>query len=134
MSRADKYLWAVRIYKTRSEAAEACKNGRVKVNGVEAKSSREIKSGDIIDVRKGFVNFKYEVIEPIDKRVGAKLAEEAIRNITPQEELDKLNAPKESIFLYRDRGTGRPTKKREERWTLFSILSIWMMNPKSCRS
>ncbi len=129
MSRADKYLWAVRIYKTRSEAAEACKNGRVKVNGVEAKSSREIKSGDIIDVRKGFVNFKYEVIEPIDKRVGAKLAEEAIRNITPQEELDKLNAPKESIFLYRDRGTGRPTKK--ERREMDSLLDTFYLDDES---
>lgn len=129
MSRADKYLWAVRIYKTRSEAAEACKNGRVKVNGVEAKSSREIKSGDIIDVRKGFVNFKYEVIEPIDKRVSAKLAEEAIRNITPQEELDKLNAPKESIFLYRDRGTGRPTKK--ERREMDSLLDTFYLDDES---
>lgn len=111
MSRLDKYLWAVRIFKTRSEAADACKGGRVKVNSTEAKSSREVKPGDLIDLRRVNVNYKYKVIQQLENRLSAKLVPEYIENITPQEELDKLNAPKESIFIYRQRGTGRPTKK-----------------------
>jgi len=111
MSRLDKYLWAVRIFKTRSEAADACKSGRVKVNSTEAKPSREVKPGDLIDLRRVNVNYKYKVIQQLENRLSAKLVPEYIENITPQEELDKLNAPKESIFIYRQRGTGRPTKK-----------------------
>ena len=109
--RIDKYLWAIRVYKTRSEAAEACKTNRVYVNGSEAKSSRNVKEGDIIMVRKGAVKYQYQVLCPIDKRQGAALVPQYAINITPQEELDKLNAPNEVIFLKRDRGTGRPTKK-----------------------
>lgn len=109
--RIDKYLWAIRVYKTRSEAAEACKSNRVYVNGAEAKSSRNIKEGDIIMVRKGAVKYQYQVLCPIDKRQGAALVPQYAINITPQEELDKLNAPNEVIFLKRDRGAGRPTKK-----------------------
>ncbi len=109
--RIDKYLWAIRVYKTRSEAAEACKSNRVYVNGTEAKSSRNIKEGDIIMVRKGAVKYQYQVVCPIDKRQGAALVPQYAANITPQEELDKLNAPNEVIFLKRDRGAGRPTKK-----------------------
>ena len=111
MSRLDKYLWAVRIFKTRSEAADACKGGKVKVNSTEAKPSREVKPGDLIDLRRVNVNYKYKVIQQLENRLSAKLVPEYIENITPQEELDKLNAPKESIFIYRQRGTGRPTKK-----------------------
>jgi ribosome-associated heat shock protein Hsp15 len=111
MSRLDKYLWSVRIFKTRSDAADACKSGRVKVNSTDAKSSREIKEGDLIDVRKINVNFKYRVIQLLENRISAKLVPEYIENLTPQEELDKLKAPKESFFIYRERGTGRPTKK-----------------------
>ncbi len=111
MSRLDKYLWSVRIFKTRSDAADACKSGRVKVNSTDAKSSREIKEGDLIDVRKVNVNFKYRVIQLLENRISAKLVPEYIENLTPKEEQDKLNAPKESFFIYRERGTGRPTKK-----------------------
>ncbi|PKO96375.1 MAG: RNA-binding protein [Bacteroidetes bacterium HGW-Bacteroidetes-7] len=111
MSRLDKYLWAVRIFKTRSDAADACKGGRVKVNSTEAKPSREVKPGDIIDLRRVNVNFKYKVLQQLENRLSAKLVPEYIENITPQEELDKLNAPRESFFVYRERGTGRPTKK-----------------------
>ena len=111
MSRLDKYLWAVRIFKTRSEAADACKGGKVKVNSTEAKPSREVKPGDLIDLRRVNVNYRYKVIQQLENRLAAKLVPEYIENITPQEELDKLNAPKESIFIYRQRGTGRPTKK-----------------------
>ena len=111
MCRIDKYLWSVRVYKTRSEAADACRSGRVKVNEMEAKASKEIKSGDIVSVRKNLITYTLRVIEPIDKRQPAKLVSIYVENITPQEELDKLNSPKESVFLYRERGTGRPTKK-----------------------
>ena len=120
--RIDKYLWAIRVYKTRSEAAEACKTNRVYVNGSEAKSSRAVKEGDIIMVRKGAVKYQYQVLCPIDKRQGAVLVPQYATNITPQEELDKLNAPNEVIFLKRDRGTGRPTKK--ERRDIEKLLGL----------
>lgn len=120
--RIDKYLWAIRVYKTRSEAAEACKSNRVYVNGSEAKSSRAVKEGDIIMVRKGAVKYQYQVLCPIDKRQGAALVPQYAINITPQEELDKLNAPNEVIFLKRDRGTGRPTKK--ERRDIEKLLGL----------
>ncbi len=109
--RIDKYLWAIRVFKTRSEAAEACRTGKVFVNGAQAKSSREIKAGDSIEVRKGAIHYSYTVIEPVDKRQGAKLVDQYAENTTPQSELDKLIAPVETIFLKRERGSGRPTKK-----------------------
>ena len=109
--RVDKFLWSIRIYKTRSEAAEACRNGHVAINGTTAKSSRDVKHGDEIEVRKGAVHYKWLVVEPVDKRQGAKVVEQYATNVTPQSELDKLAPPNETIFLQRDRGSGRPTKK-----------------------
>lgn len=109
--RLDKFLWSIRVYKTRAEATEACKSGKVKVNGMESKPSKEVKENDIIEVRKGSVHYQYRVIIPIGNRQGAKVVSQYAEDITPQEELDKLNAPFETIFLKRDRGTGRPTKK-----------------------
>lgn len=109
--RIDKFLWSIRVYKTRTEAADACRSGKVQVNGVEVKASRDVKAGDIVTVRKGSVHFQYRVIVPIGNRQGAKLVPEFAENITPQEELDKLNAPFETLYIKRDRGTGRPTKK-----------------------
>lgn len=109
--RIDKYLWAIRVFKTRSDAAEACRTGKVAVGGQNAKSSKAIKAGDIITVRKGAVKFQYLVISPIEKRQGAQLVPNYATNITPQSELDKLVAPNEVIFLKRDRGAGRPTKR-----------------------
>ena len=85
--------------------------GKVLVNGAQAKSSRDIKKGDSIEVRKGAIHYSYTVIEPIDKRQGAKLVDQYAENTTPQSELDKLIAPVETIFLKRERGSGRPTKK-----------------------
>lgn len=120
--RIDKYLWAIRVYKTRSEAAEACKTNKVHVNGSEAKSSRAVKEGDIIMVRKGAIKYQYQVLCPIDKRQGAQLVPQYAINITPQEELDKLSAPNEVIFLKRDRGAGRPTKK--ERRDIEKLLGL----------
>lgn len=111
MSRLDKYLWAIRVYKTRSDAADACKSGKVKVNDMEAKASREVKQGDTISVRKVNVIFQFRVVAPVENRQPAKLVEEYAINITPQSELDKLNVPRETMHLVRERGTGRPTKK-----------------------
>ena len=124
MSRLDKFLWSIRVFKTRSEAADACKSGRVKVNGTEAKSSREIKSGDGVTVRKGIVTYSFIVKTPIDKRQPARLVEEFVQNTTPQSELDKLLVPKETMHMVRERGTGRPTKK--ERREMDGVMdTLW---------
>lgn len=109
--RIDKYLWAIRVFKTRTEATEACNGGKVKIGGVNAKPSKNVQPGDIITVRKGAVNFEFRVIRTLEKRVGAKLVPDYAENLTPQEELDKLHAPVETFFVTRDRGAGRPTKK-----------------------
>lgn len=124
MSRLDKFLWSIRVFKTRSEAADACKSGRVKVNGTEAKSSREIKSGDEVTVRKGIVTYSFNVKTPVDKRQPARLVEEFVQNTTPQSELDKLLVPKETMHMVRERGTGRPTKK--ERREMDGVMdTLW---------
>ncbi len=109
--RIDKYLWAIRVFKTRTEATEACNGGKVKIGGVNAKPSKDVRPGDIINVRKGAVNYTFRVIDGLDKRVGAKLVPDYAENLTPEEELQKLRAPVETFFVTRDRGAGRPTKK-----------------------
>ena len=108
--RLDKYLWAVRIFKTRSDAAEAIRTNRVTVGGATCKPSREVRIGDVIAVKLNLVT----------SRQPAKNVPAYCLNITPQEELDKLDAPRETIFVFRDRGTGRPTKK--ERRELDSLM------------
>ena len=127
-SRIDKYLWAIRAFKTRSEATDACKGGRVKVGGVNAKPSKEVKSGDVIQVRKGIITFTYKVLQPLERRVGAKLVPEYALNLTPEAELEKLRAPVETFFVTRDRGAGRPTKKDrrviEEAWDAIDFQDI----------
>ncbi len=109
--RLDKYLWAIRAFKTRSEATEACKGNRVKVNGSDAKPSKMIRVGDVMEVRKAAVHYTWRAIAFIENRVGAQLVPQYAENLTPQEELDKLKAPVETFFVKRDRGLGRPTKK-----------------------
>ena len=109
--RLDKYLWAVRVYKSRSDAADAIRNNRVMVNNAYAKPSREVQVGDIISVKKMPVTYSYKVLDLVSSRQGAKLVPQYCLNITPQEELDKLSTPRETIFVFRERGTGRPTKK-----------------------
>ena len=121
--RIDKYLWAIRVFKTRSEAAEACRTGKVFVNGAQTKSSREIKAGDSIEVRKGAIHYSYTVIEPVDKRQGDKLVDQYAENTTPQSELDKLIAPVETIFLKRERGSGR--KKKKERRDIDRLMDCF---------
>ena len=118
--RIDKYLWAIRAFKTRTDAADACKGGKVKIGQVNAKPSRPVQAGDVLHVRKGLVTYIYRVIQPTEHRVGAKLVPEFAENLTPQAELDKLRAPVESFFLTRDRGAGRPTKKERR-----EIEQIW---------
>lgn len=121
--RIDKYLWAIRAFKTRTDAAEACKGGKVKVAGVNAKPSKEVKEGEIITVRKGVVTYTYQVVRPTETRVGAKLVPEFALDLTPDSEREKLKAPVETFFVTRDRGAGRPTKKErreiEELWDNF---------------
>ena len=109
--RVDKYLWAIRVYKTRTDAADACKGGKVRINGDDVKPSKVVKAGDVITARKGAVVYTFRVLDPIDRRQGAALVPKYAENLTPQEELDKLRAPVETFFLKRDRGAGRPTKK-----------------------
>ena len=108
--RIDKYLWAVRIFKTRALAAEACKKGKVVVDEIQVKPSRVVNSGDVIKVRKMPVTYAYRVKAPIEKRVGAKIVHNHVEDITPQEELLKLEM-QDDFYTKRDRGTGRPTKK-----------------------
>ena len=123
--RIDKYLWSIRVFKTRSEATDACKGGKVRVNGNDIKPSRDVKVGDVIVVRKGAVTYTYKVLELIDKRQGPKLVSQYAENLTPEEELAKLKAPVETFFLKRDRGTGRPTKKdRRQMDALWDELSF----------
>ena len=118
--RLDKYLWAVLIFKTRSDAADAVRNNKVTVNGSYAKPSREVKLGDVIAVRKQQVTYSYKVLDLVSSRQPAKNVPLYCLDITPQEELAKLNVPRETIFVFRDRGTGRPTKK--ERRELDSLM------------
>lgn len=109
--RLDKYLWCIRVFKTRSEATEACKGNKVQVNGVPSKPSKEVKVGDMLVIRKGPVELTYRVKAALHARVSAALVPEYAENLTPEAELDKLHAPKEVFFVKRDKGTGRPTKK-----------------------
>lgn len=118
--RLDKWLWAVRVFKTRSDAADACRTNRVLVNDAYAKPSREVKVGDVISVKKMPVVYQYRVVELVSSRQPAKNVPLYAADITPQSELDKLNVPREMIFIVRDRGTGRPTKK--ERRELDSLM------------
>ena len=123
--RIDKYLWAIRVYKTRTDATDACKGGKVRINGADTKPSKLVKPGDMIVARKGAVTYTYKVIQLIDKRQGAKLVPNYAENLTPPEELAKLRAPVETFFLKRDRGAGRPTKKdRRQMEDLWSNLSF----------
>jgi ribosome-associated heat shock protein Hsp15 len=110
-ARLDKWLWAARIFKTRSIAADACKNGRITIGGVKQKASKMIKEGDIIEVRKPPITYSFKVLKAIQNRVGAKLVPEVLENVTAKEQLELLEMNRVSGFVGRARGTGRPTKK-----------------------
>lgn len=109
--RLDKWLWAARIFKTRSIATDACKNGRVMIDGVKLKPSRMIKEGEVIQVKKSPITYSFRVLKAIQNRVGAKLIPEVLENITPADQLEILEMHRLSGFVNRARGTGRPTKK-----------------------
>ena len=110
-ARIDKWLWASRIFKTRTIAADACKNGRVMVNDVLVKPSRMVKVGDVISVRKPPVTYSFRILKTIEQRVGAKLLPEIYENITTPDQYELLEMNRISGFVDRARGTGRPTKK-----------------------
>ena len=110
-ARIDKWMWAARIFKTRSIAAEACKKGRVSINGAQAKAARMVKPGDVVQVRKPPVIYSFKVLQPIEKRVGAKLVPEVLENVTPPDQYELLEMSRVSGFVNRAKGTGRPTKK-----------------------
>ena len=110
-ARIDKWLWAARIFKTRTIAAEACKKGRVSINGSFIKASRMIKVGDVIQVKKSPITYSFKVLQTIERRVGAKLVPEVMENVTTPDQYELLEMSKISGFIDRARGTGRPTKK-----------------------
>lgn len=110
-ARIDKWLWAARIFKTRSMAAAACKKGQVSMNGAQMKPSRTVKEGDVVSVRKPPITYSFKVKQCIEKRVGAKLIPEILENVTPPEQYELLEMNHISGFVNRARGTGRPTKK-----------------------
>ena len=110
-ARIDKWLWAARIFKTRSIASDACKNGRVTIGGVDMKPSRTIKVGDVINVKKPPITYSFKVLKTIEQRVGAKLLPEIYENVTDPKQYELLEMSRISGFIDRARGTGRPTKK-----------------------
>ena len=110
-ARIDKWLWAARIFKTRTIAAEACKKGRISINGAQVKPSRMVKEGEVIQVRKPPVTYSFKVLQTIEKRVGAKLLPEVMENVTTPDQYELLEMNRISGFVDRARGTGRPTKK-----------------------
>ena len=110
-ARIDKWLWASRIFKTRSIAADACKNGRVTVGNVTVKPSRMVKVGETVSVRKPPITYSFRILKTIEQRVGAKLLPEIYENVTAPEQYELLEMTRISGFVDRARGTGRPTKK-----------------------
>ena len=109
--RGDKFLWSVRIYKTRSIASDECRKGRIFINDAQVKPSRTVLKDEIIVVKKPPFIFSYKVIEPIENRVSAKLVGQFIEDLTPAEEKAKLDIRQSVGIVFRDKGTGRPTKK-----------------------
>jgi ribosome-associated heat shock protein Hsp15 len=122
--RIDKFLWAVRIFKTRSLASEACRKGRIIINNIQVKPSRTVDQNEIIVVKKLPVIYTYEVIKPIENRVAAKLVETYIRDLTSEDEKSKLTLARSTGFGVRPKGFGRPTKK--ERRTIDRITETNM--------
>lgn len=110
-ARIDKWLWAARIFKTRSIASDACKNGRVTIGGVNMKPSRSVKVGDVMSVKKPPITYSFKVLKTIEQRVGAKLLPEIYENVTDPKQYELLEMSRISGFVDRARGTGRPTKK-----------------------
>ena len=109
--RIDKFLWSVRLFKTRSIASEECRKGRILINNIQVKPSRIVLKDEVIVVKKPPVVYSFRVLEPIENRVSAKLVDSFIEDRTPEEEKEKLNIRLASGIVFRDKGSGRPTKK-----------------------
>ena len=122
-SRFDKVVWAVRLAKTRSQASELISKGKIKMNGQQVKPSREPKIGDSIEISKNTATFSYKLIDIIDKRIGPKLVENYLIDTTPLEEIEKFRLYNLSQAVYRDNGSGKPTKK--DRRELGYFLEGW---------
>ena len=123
--RIDKWMWATRLFKTRTIAVEACKKNRVSIGGVNVKPSRMIKVGDVLQIRKPPITFSFKVLDITEKRMGAKLVPEFLENVTPPEQYELLEMNKISGFVDRAHGLGRPTKKERrdlEQFTSFDDL------------
>ena len=110
-ARIDKWLWAVRIYKTRTMATDACAGGKVKMNNKTVKASRMVRPGNLIQVRKEVVRYEYIVLKIAEKRMGAKIVQNFVEDVTKAKELEKLKISKDLSFQTREKGKGRPTKK-----------------------
>lgn len=119
-ARIDKWLWAARIYKTRSLAADACKNGRVTIGGVNVKPSHVIKRGEVVSVKKPPITYSFRVLDCIEQRVGAKLLVGIYENVTDPKQYELLEMSRISGFIDRARGTGRPTKKERRALDAFA--------------
>ena len=118
-TRIDKWLWAVRIFSTRALASEACAGRKIKINSTAVKASRNIKSGDIIQIRKGVIKYIYRVKKTAEKRMGAKLVENFMQDLTPDEELVKLKSAQKQPLQTRANGQGRPTKRERRNMAKF---------------
>ena len=124
-ARIDKWLWAARIFKTRSIASDACKNGRVTIGGMNVKPSRPVKVGEVVDVKKPPVTYSFRVLKCIEQRVGAKLLSEVYENVTDPRQYEILEMSRFSGFVDRARGTGRPTKKERRQMDAFVEPTIF---------
>ncbi len=124
--RIDKWLWAVRLFKTRSLAAEACKKGRVLMGGVPVKPSRNIKTGDVISIKRNPVLFSFKVLALSENRMNAKLVPEFMKDVTTPDQLELIELGKLAGQMGRARGTGRPTKK--ERRELDSFITPYYID------
>lgn len=113
--RIDKWLWAVRLFKTRSKASEACRKGRILMGDLPVKPSHEIKAGDVVQIKIQPVTRKYKVLATTEKRMGAKLTADFVEDITPPEELELLDTQKQMKWFSRKPGAGRPTKKERRK-------------------
>jgi ribosome-associated heat shock protein Hsp15 len=119
--RIDKWLWAVRLYKTRTVAAEACKAGHVKVGGQPIKPSRDIRLGETIEAKTGEITRTVRVLGLVEQRIGAKLVSQYLEDLTPASEYEKLRLPSFRPLFWRPKGSGRPSKKQRRDWeSLFS--------------
>ena len=124
-ARIDKWLWAARIYKTRSIAADACKNGRVTIGGVTVKPSHMVKRGEVVSVKKSPITYSFRVMDCIEQRVGAKMLTTVYANVTDPKQYELLEMSRISGFVDRARGTGRPTKKERRALDAFADPAVF---------